>query len=385
MFQGDKLQHLRILHHWSRHELGKKIGISEQAIWQFEMGIVEPKFSNVVQLNALFAVNSSYFYRPSELQSQFSQNNLFYRMADTTSLKAVRPEIAYLDNANYIIRYLEEMLIVPENKLIFLRQLIKEMYLSQETHDADFYDKVSEIVREHLGIVDNHKLLFQLERSGIHILEKEFIGKADAYSAWSEEGVAYIVLSKHKPLVRQNFDLAHELGHLLMHFDIDMLELDKQEYKQMEDEANAFALSFLLPKQEMIDDFNRMSKFSNPDVYKPLKLKYKVSIQSLEMRAYRLGYLSPNQHSYFYRQIHLKNYRQIEPFDTELVVQHLGKIRYLFDTVLKNELTTIEEVEDYFGVKVKFIEQLFSINHSFFKKYMKESTVIPWTGNYYHI
>ncbi|MBK0348998.1 XRE family transcriptional regulator [Aerococcaceae bacterium zg-ZJ1578] len=385
MFQGTKLQHLRTLHNLSRNELGKKLGISEQAIWQFETGLTEPKFSNVTQLCTLFAVKSNYFYREVELQSQFSQSNLVYRLADNTSLKGVNAEIAYLDSVNYIIRYLESMLIVPETKMVYLRQMIKEIYLSHTVKDATLFDQLAQIVRDQLGIVDNHKLLFQLERAGIHILEKDVVGRADAYSAWSAENIAYIVLSKYKPLVRQNFDLAHELGHLLMHFDIDILDLDKQGYKQLEDEANAFASSFLLPKQEIIEDLNGMNKFSNPDAYKPLKLKYNVSIQALEMRAYKLGYLSPKQHSYFYRQINLKQYKNLEPFDTELSPQRPGKIRYLLDTVLKNELTTLQELEDYFGVKLKFLEQLFSISHKFFEKYLVEATIISWTGNYYQI
>ena len=69
----------------------------------------------------------------------------------------------------------------------------------------------------------------------------------------------YLVLKK-KSSVRRNFDLAHELGHLLMHKHIDMDSLDKKELRRVEHEANDFASYFLLPKDEFIKNFQELSK-----------------------------------------------------------------------------------------------------------------------------
>ncbi|EOZ5808787.1 ImmA/IrrE family metallo-endopeptidase [Enterococcus hirae] len=69
-------------------------------------------------------------------------------------------------------------------------------------------------------------------------------GKADAYSAWSTEDVPIIVLGIKKSAVRRNFDLAHELGHLLLHPYVDFSLLDKNERQQVEREADYFASCF---------------------------------------------------------------------------------------------------------------------------------------------
>lgn len=45
------------------------------------------------------------------------------------------------------------------------------------------------------------------------------------------------------------------------------------------------------------------------------------------MRAYKLGFLIPKQHSYFYRQISIKNNRLEEPLDREIVFKRPRKIR----------------------------------------------------------
>lgn len=68
-------------------------------------------------------------------------------------------------------------------------------------------------------------------------------------------------------------------------------------------------------------------KISKPDSYISLKAKYNVSIQAHEMRAYKLGFLIPKQHSYFYRQISIKNNRLEEPLDREIVFKRPRKIR----------------------------------------------------------
>lgn len=44
--------------------------------------------------------------------------------------------------------------------------------------------------------------------------------------------------------MRRNFDLAHELGHLLLHPYVDFSLLDKNERQQVEREADYFASCF---------------------------------------------------------------------------------------------------------------------------------------------
>ena len=79
--------------------------------------------------------------------------------------------------------------------------------------------------------------------------------KVDAFST-QRYGVPYIFLGDDKDSsVRLRFDLAHELGHLLLHKDVDKDELedDKDLYDKIEYQANYFASAFLLP----LETFNK--------------------------------------------------------------------------------------------------------------------------------
>ncbi len=128
--------------------------------------------------------------------------------------------------------------------------------------------EIAELARRELGISDdNSDLMYQIEKSGIYAAEKVINGGADAYSAWSKDGRPFIILGIGKSAVRRNFDLAHELGHLLLHASVDFMNLSKIESQDMEDQANLFASCFLLPEQRFREDFANIvgKRVSNPD------------------------------------------------------------------------------------------------------------------------
>ncbi|WP_258866275.1 helix-turn-helix domain-containing protein [Enterococcus mundtii] len=61
MFYGKNLQIIRMLHDLSRKELGEKLRVSEQFIWQFEKQMIEPSFENILQMKEILKVKSSFF------------------------------------------------------------------------------------------------------------------------------------------------------------------------------------------------------------------------------------------------------------------------------------------------------------------------------------
>lgn len=360
-----------MLHGLSRKELGEKLRVSEQSIWQFEKQMIEPSFENILQMKEILQVKSSFFFEEFTIEKTFFENNVAYRKADISSRKKTNSEVVYLNVASKVISYLESFLNVPPNKLLDLRQKISKMLFDEITNGK--IEEIATLSRKFLDIQpDNGNLLLSLEKAGIYVLEKNVGGKADAYSAWSTQDVPIIVLGIKKSAVRRNFDLAHELGHLLLHPYVDFSLLDKNERQQVEREADYFASCFLLPSHIIQEDLEKIKKISNPDSYISLKAKYNVSIQALEMRAYKLGFLTPKQHSYFYRQIAIKNYKLEEPLDREIVFKRPGKIRSIFNLVLTNKLTDLSSIENNFRVNRSLLEEMFSIEPDFFVPFTKE-------------
>lgn len=372
MFNGKNLQLIRMLQGLSRKELAEKLNISEQSVWQFEKQMIEPSFENILQLKEILQVKTAFFFEEFPITKVISETNVAYRKADITSKKKTNSEVVYLNVALDIIQYFESFLNVPKTTLLTLRKKVGERVTGDITNEE--IEAIARMSRSFLEIQPNNaNLLYILEKSGIHVLEKNVGGKADAYSAWSQDETPVIVLGVKKSAVRRNFDLAHELGHLLLHPYVDFFELEKKERQKIERQADYFASCFLLPKERLTKEFGELKRLSNPDSYTPLKSKYNVSIQALEMRAYKLGFLTPKQHSYFYRQISLKGYKFEEPLDSEIALKRPGKIRSILDMVLSNQLIDLSEIEAHFNMERKLIEAIFSIEPEFFIPFEKQA------------
>ena len=372
MFNGEKLTELRLLCGFSRAELAEKLDVTEQAIWQFETNKIPPKINPTqFKLARLFNVDLSYFEEETE-KVVVNTSRIAFRNADINSKKSIKIQAAYLNKVHNFIQYIESFLIAPEWHFYDL-----EKELEQELLDQVDVEKVAAIARKKLAISnDNSDMLYRFEFSGINILERLINGEADAYSLWTNDNTPYIILGKGKTAVRRNFDLAHELGHLLLHKDVDFDELDKYDYQKKEQEANQFASFFLLPRETFEQDFRMLvrNRLSNPDSYLTLKEKYNVSIQALEMRAYRLNLLSTSENSYFYRLLNskYKDYKVTEPLDRQIPLKRPTKIRSILDTLFSSRLINLQDLLRSKNIQVGYLSYLLEIDLDFFEKYQTD-------------
>ena len=367
MFNGDILKQLRLLYGMTRKELATKLDITEQAVWQFEKNETSPKASVKQKMTNLFGVRSDYFFQMNSI-SNFDMTSVAFRNEAENTRKATDIQEAYLNTLDRLVIYLESMVTIPNQKIIDLVDII-----SQKDQDTVSLEEIALFAKRFLEVSnDNSDLHYQLEKSGIYIFERNMANNEDAYSIWSNTNKPFIILGIGKTAVRRNFDLAHELGHLLLHRNIDFSTLSKDEFLEKESEANNFASCFLLPKEEFCKDMTSLvgKRVSNPDNYIDLKRKYSVSIQALEYRAFKLGLVSPSQHGYFYRLIRKNNYKTFERLDDEIIVRRPSKVRSMLNTIL-SKLLTVDSMFNALKVNERFLSHLLTIQPQFFDKYKK--------------
>lgn len=376
MFFGEKLQSVRELNGLSRKELADKLNLSEQAIWQYENQYTVPKFEVANELKKVFNVKAQFFYTEPFATNISKVESIAYRAEDREARKKTKMETTFIDFTSYFLDKFESKLNLPTSPLPSLRDESIQLYnTSMETNDRLLQlEKIAENARKRLDVQSNSELLYKLELSGIYILEKNMGTSIDAYSTWASQEKPFIILgNKKKSAVRRNFDLAHELGHLLLHYKIDMDSLTKDEHKIIEKEANDFASFFLLPKEQFLKDFSTISKKSNPESYLDLKMKYMVSIGALEYRAYKMGLLTFEENRYFYASLNRKDYKKNEPLDEDIAIIRPGKVRSLLDLIFKNHLFSLNDILNDYYIDRSFLESLFGIENKFLSKYSEES------------
>ena len=205
-------------------------------------------------------------------------------------------------------------------------------------------EDMAKILRDNLNLPKGpiKDLVKTLESIGIIVIffdySKEL--KIDGVSFITPEGVPLIVINDNIPDSRKNFTLAHELGHLVMHYKGMIITDDRD----VEKEANKFASEFLMPKGEI-----RSQLFQLTDSHLfYLKSYWKVSIQSLLYRANALGCMSPDQYRRWITKINARGWKKDEPY--EFIIKKPELLEKMLKLHFEDLEYSSEEIKIFFGL-----------------------------------
>lgn len=146
-----------------------------------------------------------------------------------------------------------------------------------------------------------------LEKHGIIVVRpRQFKREVDAFSVRYNDR-PLVVLSSGKQLeTRSRFDAAHELGHLLMH------DGQPAGSSAVERHAHAFAAAFLMPADDIRSE---LPKSADMRQLIELKVKWRVSMSALLMRAKTLEVMAPAKYTSAMKMFSARGWRKNEPGD----------------------------------------------------------------------
>ena len=274
-FNGERLKIARLWRDISANEMADKIGVKRQTISMYENGkLKNPDIGTIQKISE--CLNFPFKFFVEDFNVELEKTTTYFRSLLTTSKK-----------------YIEEQ----ESKVTFISivyEFLKE-YLDFEPLDLPQIpqgctpEEAATLLRKHwkLGNKPIDNLIYLVESHGLVVTDFETnTGDVDAYShkISSSNTETYLIgFSKNKnAAARIHFDLAHELGHILLHDWNEGLSEVKEEFKELENQANDFAAAFLMPENEFRADIgNYANKLPN---YVELKKRWKVSIAAMIIR-----------------------------------------------------------------------------------------------------
>lgn len=164
-----------------------------------------------------------------------------------------------------------------------------------------------------LGLGPISNVMALVEGKGVAVckfgLENE---RVNAFSFWNGDRPFIFCAADNEAGARARFDVAHELGHLILHRWIEEEELeDPKTLKLIEREADRFAGAFLLPRRSFPNEVYT----ARLDAFVELKRRWKVSIQAMVYRCSHLGVIDEQQFTNLYKQISFRKWRSREPLD----------------------------------------------------------------------
>lgn len=340
IFNGERLKEALQFREKTMTTLAEETGIRKQSLSLYANGGNVPPYENVRKI-ANFLKFPIDFFMTRDLCTTTTGNTYFRSQVSATKKSRNAQKIK--------LEYVAKMYKVLLNYINFPEVNLPEnidINLPEDSFEADSetalveIEKLAEQVRAFwkLGNGPIENLQYVLESNGIIVTGFRDVKSAiDAFSQQItvNEKMVYIIAlaTGMKPIERLRFDMAHELGHILMHsWGEDNECIGKDEFNAREKQANMFASAFLLPKDSFVRTVSAYP--TNIDYYKFLKKKWKVSMQAMMYRARQLNVISANQFQYMMRIVSKNGWRTKEPGDVpgqmgETIFQ--GAIDLLFD------------------------------------------------------
>ncbi|KAB7668947.1 helix-turn-helix domain-containing protein [Bacillus sp. B1-b2] len=364
-FNGSRLREGRIYRGLTITDLANNLGVSKQMISKYENDKAVPTFESLLQISQLLRFPKEYFYEDS---IEVKTGNTYFRSLLTTGKKEREMQHDRVKYLTIIRSLLEEYVDFPDLDVPDFTE-----------RDTENVEEIAERLRESWGLSDQpvKDIVYLLETKGFVIsslnLDKKSI---DAFGSQHEvNGKQYysIVLGNDKnSFYRRQFDVAHELGHKVLHDPyMNLDDLSKEEFKQIEQEANDFAAAFLLPKESFYRD---VSIHPNDLMYyKTLKKRWCVSIGAMVMRAYKLGVISDGTYQYMQRSISQKGWRTKEPLDDIKDMRDPVSMKQAVELLIENNYITGDEfmykLSDNYGLSLyrEEVEKLLGLEEGYLK------------------
>ncbi|MCY3945310.1 MAG: XRE family transcriptional regulator [Anaerolineaceae bacterium] len=147
------------------------------------------------------------------------------------------------------------------------------------------------------------------ESNGVIIIEWDRpTERFDGLSGWCEDNIPIIVTKANVDPDRKRFNLAHELGHLVMNTPEDMPE------DNVEKLAHRFAGALLVPPEAARRELGEQRNSISFAELGTLKRRYGLSMQGWMYRARDLGIVSPRLAHIFWLEVSRRKWRKNEPY-----------------------------------------------------------------------
>lgn len=353
----NRIREARIARGFTLTELAEQVGVSRQSVSKYESGLSVPSAHVFSEIVKVLNFPLSFFYTENHVITKH-EGPIYFRSLKTSERKNRDISEIRAIWMNRIYSFIEQYISFPRLNLPdFDDSQIKDVYSNEEINN------IARILRSYWNVgkgpIDN--LTFLLEKNGIIVTQIPINdSKIDAFSRWVGDRPIIFLGSDKNCAVRSRFDLAHELGHAILHrHNHPSVLLDPKRLKLIEKEANTFASAFLLPE----DSFGGEIISTSLEHFVVLKQRWGVSIQAMIFRCNELGYLSDDQTLYLRKKISKLNMRKNEPLDDILIPEKPLVLKQGIELLLNEGVLTKNDIKETFNFPVNEIEDLLTLEN----------------------
>jgi Zn-dependent peptidase ImmA (M78 family)/transcriptional regulator with XRE-family HTH domain len=360
----ERLKQARLYKGLSLDEAAQLLEVSPQSVSQYEREIITPKPAIIDKYTEKFGLPYLFFMK--EIDRPSSTSLIFYRSLASASKTAQKRTLISHEWLWEIFSFLSHYIEFPK---LNIPEVVYTSKREFEEIDISEIEEVAMKLRDYweLGRGPINNLTAVLERNGFVITKKEFEDlKTDGFSQW-KEGRPYIFISEDKnSAVRIRYDIAHELGHIILHSEVSEDELNNNKrFLKIEKEAHCFAGAFLLPSST----FSEEVFSSSVQNFIPLKRRWKVSIAAMVKRCEDLHLFSEAQILNIRKYMSKNHMHRQEPLDDTIPIENPCLLKQAIEILEENKIITSKELLEDLCFPSCEIEALCELPSGYFKEY----------------
>jgi len=277
---GDRIRQARMIEGATQDEVIARLAslgvkLSKAALSKFERNQCNPTVSVLMKLASVLNVSASYFVQEPQVGVTWVA---FRKTTRLTNAQEERIQAFAKDRAEK--QAWLQIKLYPDEDMYFPRPISV-----QTERDAE---RAAEYLRQQWNLgEDSLESVAQIfeDHGGVLIFWETDQGEFDGLSGWVNETIPIAVVNNGVSIERRRFNLAHELGHMVMLCDT----LSEGEQEKL---AQRFAAAFLVPAKVAIHELGAKRRRIELEELALLKRKYGLSIQSWIKRAYELNIIN---------------------------------------------------------------------------------------------
>ena len=290
MFHPDRMALARKRRGLTKKALAERLGVAPLTLTRHEQGTTEPSPRFMEQFASTVGFPPAFFTGPDA--DEPTKEGTSFRSMSSMLARERDAALAAGAFAFMLSDWIDERFELPAPDL---------PDLSGETPSG-----AARALRERwtLGERPIKNLIGLLEAKGVRIFTlAEQTRNVDAFSLWRRDR-PFAFLNTQKSAEHSRFDAAHELAHLVLH------RHGGPEGRTAENEAQAFASSFLMPSADILATLPRVRSINQMI---EVKKRWGVSVAALNYRLHKLRTTSDWQYRTFCIEIAKRGFREREP------------------------------------------------------------------------
>lgn len=327
---GERIRGARAMAGLSQRAVANAAGVSAMAISKYENDQDIPGSSVLIRLARALDVKVEYFFRETKVQLSAPVYRLRHPLPEKEQIR-IREQVQ-----EWIERYLDVESLFNEERLY-------GPLPEWSVNSLEEVENVAAALRKQwkLGNDPIENLIVLLEDRGVKVMLVDGHDAFDALTLWANGDIPVIVVNRDVPGDRQRFNLAHELGHILIR---SVGDLDEEKV------AHRFAGAFLVPSEVAEFELGKQRKVLGMNELALLKQKYGLSMNAWIYRAKDLGILSEENAGRLFTHFKKNGFNREEP-GKQLELAEPQRLKQLVDRALAEDMISRSRADELLGMQ----------------------------------